>query len=397
MEAKKSEFFIEKMKEKYYTCIVNLRHYLHQNPELGFEEFKTSAKICEILDKYGIQYQKNIAKTGIIAQISGNKKSINPKCVLLRADMDALPIQELCEVPYKSLTPNIMHACGHDGHCASLVGAILMLNELKDKFSGVIKFVFQPAEELSGGALPMIELGVLENPKVDACFSGHLWGYFLENEMHVKQGAIFAAPDEFIITCKGKGGHGSRADLCINPILVASYAVTALQSLVSSRLSPFDNVTLSFGSISGGCVFNVIPDEVTIKGTVRTLDEKVRENIPHLMEQILQGVGLTHGATCELKYIKRFPVLVNDEKMTKIAKKAFSKICKVYELNQPILGGEDFAYFAKKVPSCFVLVGISKSLQQQAMHHSPHFQWEDENMKNLSLGLSNCAIEFLNS
>lgn len=384
--------------QKHYEKIVKLRHFLHENPEIGFEEVKTSQAVCKMLDDHGISYKKGIAKTGILAQIKGNKQSKNPKCVLLRADMDALVIQEEADVPYKSKIPNRMHACGHDGHTAGLVGAALVLNDLKDEFSGVVKFMFQPAEETSGGALPMIKEGILENPKVDASFGCHLWGQFVENHIGISKGAIFAAPDEVHITLKGKGGHGSRPDQSINPIVMAGYVITNLQSIVTSRISPLENVTLSLGSIEGGNIFNVIPNEVKIKGTVRTLNEEVRDKMPSFIEDVLKGVSLAHGGSYELDYSRRYPVLINDEKMALLAKKAFGKAlgeeC-VHELEEPIMGGEDFSYLAKEVPSCFVLVGISKDMENRAIHHNSCFAWDDKNMKNLSLGLASCALEFL--
>lgn len=391
---------LKNLMEKHYEKIVNLRHYIHENPEIGFEEIKTSGAVCKIFDEFNIPYKKGIAKTGVLATIKGTKKSNNPKCVLLRADMDALEIQEQTNVSYKSKIPNRMHACGHDGHTAGLVGAALILNDIKDSFSGTIKFMFQPAEEISGGALPMIKEGILQNPKVDASFGCHLWGQCLEDEVLISGGPIFAAPDEFEIVLKGEGGHGSRPDQSISPIVMAGYAITSLQSVVTSKISPLENVTLSFGSINGGNIFNVIPDEVKIKGTVRTLNEKIREQMPKLIENVLKGVALAHNGDYELTYEKRYPVLVNDTKMSNIAKDAFKKVVgdkNVKELDQKVMGGEDFSYLAQNVPSCFILVGISKDIQSMAIHHNSCFEWDDKNLKNLSLGLTNCALDFLAS
>ncbi len=390
---------LKKLMEKHYKTIVKLRHFIHENPEIGFEEVKTSGAVCEILDKYNISYEKGIAKTGVLAIIKGEKKSKNPKCVLLRADMDALILQEEADVEYKSKIPNRMHACGHDGHTAGLVGAALMLNELKDEFSGTIKFMFQPAEETTGGAMPMIKKGILENPKVNASFGCHLSGQYLEDEIRISDGAIFAAPDEFDITLKGKGGHGSRPDRGVSPIVMAGYAITTLQSVITSKVSPLENVALSFGSIKGGDVYNVIPNEVKIKGTVRTLNEEIREKMPIFIENVLKGVALSHGGEYKLRYKKAYPVLVNDKDMSDVARKAFGKVCgesAVKELKEPTMGGEDFAYLAQRVPSCFILVGISKDEENLILHHNSHFAWDDKNMKNLSLGLASCALEFLN-
>lgn len=389
---------LQALLKKYYQDIVHVRHYLHENPELGFEEFKTAQKICEYLDKYGISYKCGIATTGILAKITGSIPSKNPKCVLLRADMDALVLTEEANVSYKSKIPNRMHACGHDGHSAGLLGAALMLNDLKDEFSGTIKFMFQPAEETVGGALPMIEEGILENPKVDMCFGCHLWGDYLEDEIAISKGAIFAAPDEFLVTLKGKGGHGSRPDRSISPIVMAGHAITAIQNIISSRISPFENTTLSFGSIQGGNIFNVIPNHVTLRGTVRTLSETTRSQMPIYIENALKGVALIHGGDFTLEYFNRYPVLINDENATNVARKAFQEAVgeeNVRELREKVMGGEDFSYLAQNVPSCFILVGISKDENNKALHHNSCFQWDDKNMKNLSLGLANCALKAL--
>lgn len=389
---------IEKIMDKYYKKIVALRHFIHENPEIAFEEIKTSGAICKILDEFNITYKRGIAKTGILATITGEKKSKNPKSVLLRADMDALVIQEEANVEYRSKIPNRMHACGHDGHAAGLVGAVLILNELKSEFSGTVKFMFQPAEEGTGGALPMIKEGILQNPKVDACFGCHLWGQLQEGDIGISDGAIFASPDEFSITLKGKGGHASRPDHGVSPIVMAGYAITTLQSIVTSKISPLESVTLSFGSIHGGNVFNVIPNEVVIKGTIRTMNEEIREKMPNLIKNALKGVAISQGGDYELNYMKRYPVLINNPNISDIAREAFGKILgkeRVIELKERVMGGEDFSFLAQRVPSCFILVGISKDINNPTLHHNSSFEWDDKNMKNISLGLTNCALEFL--
>lgn len=394
----------EKLKvlmEKHYDEVVGARHFFHENPELGFEVFKTNAKICEIFDKHGIKYKNDVAKTGILAQIVGTKPSSNPnRCVLLRGDMDALPMPEHADVPYKSKVPNKMHGCGHDGHAAGLIGAALILNDLKDEFSGTVKFMFQPAEETDGGALPMIEEGVLENPKVEACFGCHLWGPIQKGTVGISSGAIFAAPDEFKIIFKGKGGHGSRPDHSISPIVAAASFITQANTVMATQVSPFENASYSFGSIHGGKAFNVIPGEVELIGTSRNFSEEVRDKIEQSFENILKGIKGVYGCDYSYEYKRRYPILFNEEKMTDIAKKAFGKVVQesnVLELSEKVMGGEDFSYLANEVPSCFILVGISDDIKNPTMHHNPNFCWADENLKTLSLGLAQCGLDFLNS
>lgn len=388
---------LKSLMQKHYDEVVKARHFFHENPELGFEEFKTSAKICEILDKHDISYKKGIAKTGILATIVGEKTK-SDKCVLLRGDMDALAMPELAQVPYKSKIPNKMHGCGHDGHAAGLIGAALILNELKSEFSGTIKFMFQPAEETHGGAKPMIDEGILENPKVNACFGCHLWGPILKGKVGISSGAIFAAPDEFKIVFKGKGGHGSRPDQAINPIVAAASFITQANTIIATKVSPFENSTYSFGSIHGGSAFNVIPNELELVGTSRNFSEDVRNKVERSFKNILDGIKLVYNCDYEYHYKRRYPILINDEKMTILAKNAFGKIVEsknVSKLKEQVMGGEDFSYLAQEVPSCFILVGISEDINNPVIHHNPSFQWDDENIKILSLGLSQCAIDFL--
>ncbi|PID77166.1 MAG: amidohydrolase [Deltaproteobacteria bacterium] len=386
--------------EEYYQELAEARHYFHENPELGYQEYKTSAKICEILDKYGIKYTKGVAKTGVLAQIEGERKGDAPKCVLLRGDIDALPIQETADIPFKSKVPNVMHACGHDGHAAGVLGAALILNELRKEFSGTVKFMFQPAEETIGGALPMIEEGILENPHVDACFGCHLWGLTGEGEVEISPGPCFAAPDEFFITFKGRGGHGSRPDMSVNPIVAASYFVVQSNAIISTMISPFKSASFSFGSIEGGSAFNIIPGEVKINGTVRNFDEGVRTSIEKAFRDILEGIKTSLHCDYELDYVRRYPILINDEKMSDLARGSFAKIIgadKVGEMPEPTMGGEDFAYLSEHRPSCFILVGISADKEHPVMHHNSGFCWDDKHIKTLSAGLAMCAVDFLDS
>ena len=387
---------IKDLSEKFYQEIVAIRHDIHMNPEIGFEEVKTAALVKKTLEKYGIPYQSEIAKTGVLGILKGNKPG---KTVLLRADMDALVLQDDSGVPYASKIPNRMHACGHDGHTAGLLGAAMILSQMKDEIKGTIKFMFQPAEENEGGALPMIEAGILENPKVDAAFGCHVWGEAKEGTAKVCHGPMMASPDIFELEIIGKGGHGANPHLAIDPIVVSAYVITTLQSIISRRINPLESVVLSIGSIKGGDVHNIIPNSVKITGTVRTLSEKVREQIPTEMENVIKGVTSTHGADYKFDFIRKFPVLINDHAITDIAQEAFSKILgtdHVEEVAHKSMGAEDFAYLAQNVPSTFVYVGIAEDENNPVLHHNPKFKWHDKNLKILAQGYAQMALDFLN-
>ena len=380
--------------EKHLEQAILLRHKIHQFPELGFEEFETAKTIISFLEKYKIPYKANIAKTGIIATIEGAHVG---KTVLLRADMDGLAIDEDPSHALKSLVANKMHACGHDGHTAGLALAGVALHHIKDKLHGKVLLMFQPAEENFGGALPMIQEGVLQN--VDAAFGCHLMGHIVENEAHTMAGAIMAAPDEFSITVIGKGGHGGMPHTTIDPILVGAHIILGLQSIVSRFSDPFVPVVVSIGQVYAGSAFNVIPDTMKITGTVRTLNEITRLEVENKIKQISTNIASSFYAKAEVEYIRKYPVLVNDEAMVELAKRSFSKVLSkenVHELSQPMMGGEDFAFIAKEVPSAFVFVGIAKDIDHPVFHHHPSFEWDDKNIAVLAEGLAQIAWDFLN-
>lgn len=386
---------VKRLGEKYLQHMINLRETIHMYPEDGFSEFTTSKIIIEELDKLGIKVQKNVAKTGVVGLIEGKYPG---KTVLLRADMDALKIQEQADVEYKSKIDGMMHACGHDGHVAGLLGAAMILNELKDNLHGNVKLVFQPAEEREGGALPMIEEGVLENPKVDAAFAAHLWGYLNEGEVHLKEGAMMASPDIFNIKVIGKGGHGAVPQEAIDPIVITCQIVNSLQTIVSRKINPLDPVVITCGRIQGGDCHNVIPNEVELEGTIRTFNEETRNWVPKVMEDLIRGITTSQGAAYEFKYEPKYPALINDKYMTSFAKESLKKVVgeeNVFDLKEPNMGGEDFAYFAQKVPSAFIFVGIANNKSEPVIHHNPYFKWDSKNVGILAQSLSQIAIDYL--
>lgn len=386
---------VKRLGEKYLQHMINLRETIHMYPEDGFSEFTTSKIIIEELEKLGIKVQKNVAKTGVVGLIEGKYQG---KTVLLRADMDALKIQEQADVEYKSKIDGMMHACGHDGHVAGLLGAAMILNELKDNLHGNVKLVFQPAEERDGGALPMIEEGVLENPKVDAAFAAHLWGYLNEGEVHLKEGPMMASPDIFNIKVIGKGGHGAVPQEAIDPIVITCQIVNSLQTIVSRKINPLDPVVITCGRIQGGDCHNVIPNEVELEGTIRTFNEETRNWVPKVMEDLIRGITTSQGAAYEFKYEPKYPALINDKYMTSFAKESLKKVVgeeNVFDLKEPNMGGEDFAYFAQKVPSAFIFVGIANNKSEPVIHHNPYFKWDSKNVGILAQSLSQIAIDYL--
>ena len=386
---------VKRLGEKYLQHMINLRETIHMYPEDGFSEFTTSKIIIEELEKLGIKVQKNVAKTGVVGLIEGKYPG---KTVLLRADMDALKIQEQADVEYKSKIDGMMHACGHDGHVAGLLGAAMILNELKDNLHGNVKLVFQPAEERDGGALPMIEEGVLENPKLDAAFAAHLWGYLNEGEVHLKEGPMMASPDIFNIKVIGKGGHGAVPQESIDPIVITCQIVNSLQTIVSRKINPLDPVVITCGRIQGGDCHNVIPNEVELEGTIRTFNEETRNWVPKVMEDLIRGITTSQGAAYEFKYEPKYPALINDKYMTSFAKESLKKVVgeeNVFDLKEPNMGGEDFAYFAQKVPSAFIFVGIANNKSEPVIHHNPYFKWDSKNVGILAQSLSQIAIDYL--
>lgn len=390
---------IKELAEKNKKEIIELREYLHENPELDMELYNTSKIIREKLDKLNIEYIE-MAQTGICAIIRGEKKGKNKniKTVLLRGDMDALPIDEENEVSYKSKIKGRMHACGHDGHTAGLYGALLILNELKTEIEGNIKFAFQPGEEKSGGAEKMIKDGILENPRVDMAFGLHLWGPQKEKMVSTIEGPMMASPDEFSIKIIGKGGHASMPELTIDPIVISAQIILALQNIKSRMISTFSPLVLTCSVLKAGEAFNVIPNDAVINGTVRTLDKEIREKIPYEMEKIIKGITEAYGADYKFEYNKYYPILINDTSAVEIFKKSSKKILgeeNYKDLEKPVMGGEDFSYFGYEVPSAFGFLGIAQEGKEEPYHHHPKFNFRSEICLESSKLLSQIALDAL--
>ena len=351
---------IRRQAEEYYSEIVSIRRHIHQFPELSKQEKKTMEFIGSKLREYGISYKDNIGGYGIVGIIEGREPQA--ACLALRADMDALPVNELNEVVYKSATPGIMHACGHDVHMACLLGAAKILNGMKEHFRGTIKLFFQPSEETyPGGAIQMIQSGVMENPKPDFVLGQHVFPFLSAGEVGFKPGMFMASTDEFFITVRGKGGHGAMPQTAVDPILIASHIVIALQQIVSRNANPLVSTVVTVGRFIGEGRTNVIPDTVRLEGTVRTFDEEWRARVHDTIRRIANGTAEAMGGSCDITINGGYPFLFNNEDLTlKLISLAGEYLGenKVKPMEQK-MGAEDFAYFAQQAPGCLYGLGTA--------------------------------------
>ena len=363
---------------KIKNTIIETRRDLHKHPELSFKEFRTSKIVSEKLEKFGFEVQTNIGKTGVIGVLKGKHKG---KTIAMRADMDALPIQETSDVPYKSINDGIMHACGHDAHVAILLGAAEILSKKINQINGNIKFIFQPAEEGFGGAQYMIDDGAIDD--VDEIYGLHVWNYQKAGTVGIKSGPVMAAADKFTISIKGIGGHGAAPQGTVDATIVASYLIQSLQTIVSRNVNPLESTVITIGQINGGNNFNIIADKIILKGTARAYTQKNRNLIKKRMHEMCKGVGQTFGAKIQLNYKDGYPPVINDNNITNNVKKAANKIIPE-GIGSPYLsmGGEDFSYFANKVPGCFFFLGSlpeGKEIMSTPQHCS-HYDIDEDVM-----------------
>ena len=375
--------------------MVQIRHDVHQHPELAYQEFETSRLVAEVLAGLDLELRTGVAGTGVVGLLRGGGEG---RTVMLRADMDALPVQEETQLSYQSRIPGRMHACGHDGHVAGLLGAAMILNDLRDSFAGNVKLVFQPAEESEGGALRMIQEGVLENPRVDAAFGCHLWGSLEEGTMHICPGPMMAAVDTFWFRIQGQGGHGAVPHLAVDPITLAAQAISFMQTIVSRRIDPLEPAVLTLASIHSGSANNIIPESADVTGTIRTFKPELRSLILRDIENILKGVTEAQGASYAFGLTTSYPSVDNDPGMVQVMSRAFARLLgedRVDPRMPPIMVSEDFSYYTKAVPSAFAFIGIAKDKEHPVFQHHPRFQWDDENLKVLAQGLAQTAIDFL--
>lgn len=360
--------------------LVEWRRQIHQKPELGFQEKITAEFISQKLQNWGIEHQVGIAQTGIVAIIKG-EKSAPGKVLAIRADMDALPIQELNEVPYCSQRDGIMHACGHDGHTAIALGTAYYLHQHRQELNGTVKIIFQPAEEGPGGAKPMIAAGVLKNPDVDAIIGLHLWNNLPLGTVGVRPGALMAAVELFRCTIFGKGGHGAIPHQTVDSLVVAAQIVSALQTIVSRNINPLDSAVVTVGELHAGTAVNVIADTAKMGGTVRYFNPDLAGFFKERIEKIIAGICQSHGANYDLDYIHLYPPVINDADIAALVRSVAQEVIEI-----PIgvfsecqtMGGEDMSFFLQEVPGCYFFLGSANAEKKlDYPHHHPRFDFDE--------------------
>lgn len=337
--------------------LVNIRRDFHMYPELSEKEYRTSKKICEYLDKWNIEYIEGVANTGVVAIIRGKKEGIT---VGARADIDALPVEEKNNLPFKSVNKGVMHACGHDIHTTVHLGVAKILKEMEDEISGNVKIFFQPAEETIGGADRMIKEGVLENPDVDYILSFHVMPSLDSGYVELKYGKLNAATNEFSIELKGKSGHAAYPESTIDPVLIAGHTIVALQSIVSRNISPLNSVVITIGQINGGSKNNIIPNKVIMSGTLRTLDPDTRIYAKKRIKEVVENTATAYGGVASVEFEEGYPALINDKDVVSILKETAYEILgkdKVNFKEFPSMGADDFSFFCEKTKGAYYLLG----------------------------------------
>lgn len=371
---------------------VALRRKLHEMPELAFEEYQTAELIKEKLNEWGIPYREGIAGTGIAAVLENGAG----RCVAMRADMDALPIKEETDCAFASKTDGKMHACGHDAHMAIVLGTAYVLSKTKDKWRGTVKFLFEPGEETDGGARPMIAEGVLRNPDADICLGVHVMNETDVGTILLSEGAAMAADDEFDLVICGKGGHAAWPQDAVDPIAAACQIVTALQNVVSRNADPQEAAVISVTAVEGGTAYNVIPNEVHLKGTVRSLNEKTGELLKNRLEDVVKGVSAAFGTTYALDYRQIYPPTVNAPEVNRLVEEAlvpFAEL-RVAWSRESSMGSDDFSFFSQAVPSAYIKLG-SGTAQNREPLHSSRFVIDEQVILNGIVTLAAASAHYL--
>ncbi|MEO7990466.1 MAG: M20 family metallopeptidase [Chryseolinea sp.] len=379
---------IKALSEKYSQEVVELRRHLHQHPELSYQEFNTVKYVAKQLRSYGIEPTEGIATTGLIAEIKG--KNPTKKSIALRADMDALPIVEANNVSYKSQNPGVMHACGHDVHTSSLLGTAKILNEIKGEFEGTVRLLFQPGEEKNpGGASYMIRDGALENPRPTNIIGQHVFPLLPVGKIGFREGMYMASCDEIYLKVIGKGGHGAAPELAVDPIVIASHIIIALQQIISRNASPKQPTVLTFGNIIGKGATNIIPDEVNIAGTFRAMNETWRASALQKIKKMAESLAEGMGGRCEVDISHGYPYLENNPELTRRIKAAAADYVgaeNVVDIDIT-LGAEDFSYYSQVIPASFYRIGTRNEAKGITSYvHTPTFDIDEEALK-ISPGL----------
>ena len=400
---------IDKAISKNLNTIIDLRHQIHQYPELGNREFKTAKLVAEHLRSLGIEVETDIAYTGVVGILKGNKPG---PVVAVRADMDALPVTEETDLSFKSTVKTtylnkevgVMHACGHDIHTSVQLGVASVLASMKRSLPGTVKFIFQPAEEgpppgEEGGADLMLKEGVFANLKPSAIFGLHTHPGLAVGELGLTIGPAMAAVDHFMITIKGKQSHGAYPHKSVDPIIMATEAVDAFQTIRSRSLSPLEPSVVTVGIIRGGERFNIIPEQVHLEGTVRTYNPEVQDMVEHRMNKILEGITLAYGGSFELDYDRGTPATINDPELAKQMIPTMERVVGKNNLKflDPVMGGEDFAFFANEVPGMYYRLGVLKPGTTSGWVHTPTFRADDSCLEVGIRAMSNLVVDFLKS
>ncbi|NTU75751.1 MAG: amidohydrolase [Anaerolineaceae bacterium] len=372
-----------------------IRRDLHRHPELGFNEFRTSKKIVEVLNSLGLETQSGIAKTGVVATIEGNEPG---PVILLRFDMDALPIQEMNSTDYASQTPGVMHACGHDGHVSIGLTVAKILTAHRDELRGSIKLMFQPAEEGQGGADVMIQEGVLENPKPDYALALHIWNEKPLGWMGISAGPMMAAADIFEVKINGKGGHGALPHQSYDPIVASAQIVLGLQTIVSRNVSPLEPAVVSITQISGGETYNVIPAQVSMKGTIRTYSKAVRDSVVERFRLIVDKTAETHQCQAEINISVLSSAVVNSDDTTRLVQSTAAKLYPMENIDTSFrtMGSEDMASVLELVPGCYFMVGSANAADGlDYKHHHPRFDFDESVLPKGAAMIAGAALEIM--
>ncbi|KUO72614.1 MAG: peptidase M20 [Clostridia bacterium BRH_c25] len=387
---------IKKRSEEIFEKLVAIRRDLHMNPELSGKEIRTSKKISEYLDIWGIEHIDGVADTGVIAIIRGKKEG---RTVAARADIDALPITEASDRYYKSRNEGIMHACGHDVHAAILLGVARMFKEMEKELAGNVKLIFQPAEEAVGGAQRMVKDGCMANPDVDYVIGLHVMPYLDAGQVELKYGKLNAASGEFSITIKGKSGHGAYPDTTIDAIVIAGNVITALQTLVSRNISPLDSVVLTIGKINGGTKNNIIADEVVMSGTLRTLDADTRKHAKAIIERIVENTAKTYGGEGTVEYTDGYEALINDDEIIDVIRETAERVLgkdKVQFKEFSSMGAEDFSYYIEEAKGAFYHLGCGNQAKGiTASLHNKNFDVDENCIKTGVQLQTECILALL--
>lgn len=366
-----------RVKQELADQLADIRQHLHKYPELSFQEFQTCEYIASILEKWRIPFTR-IGDTGIVVDIIGENGE-GPH-IGIRGDIDALPIQEKTGLPFSSAYPGVMHACGHDGHTSILLGTVYQLHRHKHLLSGRVRCIFQPGEEADGAARKLIDLGVLENPSVDAMLALHLWPHLPHGTVGVKYGAITASCDDFIITVEGKGGHSARPHQAIDAITISSQILQALPILVTKASSPIEPVVVHVGKIYGGTASNVVADKVVLEGTTRAVTREARARLKQQVADLSGNIAKNFGGIASVQYIESHPPVINNEWVTQALEESAKEILggeRVVQLKEPSMGADDFGSFAEMVPSTYFRLGTARADQPVYDLHHPQFEFQD--------------------